>query len=66
MDFKSPKAKSKNKFDAIDIDDMGEEVVLVDNSVENTSQLVESKNPEKGLTTQNGTQASGALLSSAN
>ena len=51
MDFKSPKAKSKNKFDAIDIDDMGEEVVLVDNSVENTSQLVESKNPEKGLTT---------------
>jgi len=42
MDFKSPKAKSKNKFDCIDIDDMGEEVVLVDEEGEQ----LEKNNPE--------------------
>ena len=48
MDFKSPKAKIKNKFDAIDIDDQGEEVVILDEDGESNQQIVEAKNPEKG------------------
>ena len=33
MDFKSPVNRTKNKFDTLDLDDLGEEVVVVSNGM---------------------------------
>eukprot|EP00353_Schmidingerella_taraikaensis_P006060 CAMPEP_0185568160 /NCGR_PEP_ID=MMETSP0434-20130131/1204_1 /TAXON_ID=626734 ORGANISM="Favella taraikaensis, Strain Fe Narragansett Bay" /NCGR_SAMPLE_ID=MMETSP0434 /ASSEMBLY_ACC=CAM_ASM_000379 /LENGTH=68 /DNA_ID=CAMNT_0028182577 /DNA_START=77 /DNA_END=283 /DNA_ORIENTATION=+ len=49
MDFKSPKKRTKNKFEDLDLDDLGEEVVLVDPPVE-------CENAEEAQTVYNGTQ----------
>ena len=40
MDFKAPRNLTKSKFDNMDLDDLGEEVILIDPPME------PSKNPE--------------------
>ena len=40
MDFKAPRNLTKSKFDNMDLDDLGEEVILIDPPAD------PSKNPE--------------------
>ena len=63
MDFKSPGNQTKNKFDDLDLDDLGEEILcIVDDDAD--TQAKNTQNAQAAQATVNGsqmgTQATGA------